>query len=75
MKKLLIIFLGAIIVACGNASDRSANEGSGTLNSEENVEDNSGENISPQLKTDADSTSRLEVDTVSSATGAKRQGQ
>ncbi len=58
--------------ACGDAS---TNEGSGNLNSEENVNDNSGENISPQLETDADSTSRLEVDTISSATGAKKQSQ
>lgn len=74
MKKILILLLGMIVMACGDASNTSA-EGAENVNSEENVNENSGDNISPQLETNADSTSRLEVDTISSASGAKKQGQ
>jgi hypothetical protein len=67
MKKIIIVLTAVIALACsGDNREKSA----GSLNSEENVDENSGESISPQLKDSAD---RLEVDTVSSASGAQEQ--
>jgi hypothetical protein len=66
MKKvLLIIGMAAMMAAC----DGAKNQNSG-MNSEDNVEENSGEAISPQLE---DSAGRMEVDTVSSPSDAQRQ--
>ena len=68
MKKLLIILLGSLAMACGDASDRS--EGRETA-ADEDVEIGSGETISPQL--DLDSADRFEVDTISSSENAREE--
>lgn len=66
MKKvLLIIGMAAMMAACDGA--KTNNSG---MNSEDNMEENSGEAISPQLE---DSAGRMEVDTVSSPSDAQRQ--
>ncbi len=62
MNKALIIFFMAIVLACGEGSDR-AQEGEAAV--EEEVDVGAGEDISPQLELDSGD-SRFEVDTVSS---------
>ena len=67
MKKvLLIIGMAAMLAAC----DSGKNQNPSGMNSEDNLEENSGEAISPQLE---DSAGRMEVDTVSSPSDAQRQ--
>ena len=72
MRKLLLIFLGCVALACGdgnsdntrseNVNDRSrASEERGAV---EGDEDGDGEAISPQLELDS-SGSRFEVDSIS----------
>lgn len=56
-----LFIAAAIVAACGDGSrDRNAD----VRDTEENVEENSRENISPQLEDSAD---RFEVDSLSSA--------
>lgn len=66
MKKIILVLTAVIALACGDNREKSA----GSLNSEENVDANSGESISPQLEDSAD---RLEVDTVSSHSEVEKQ--
>ena len=69
MKKIIILLVTSIAFACGG-KDNEGTQSSDAANSVDNVEENSGDNISPQLE---DSANRLEVDTVKSATGAQKQ--
>ena len=59
MKKLLLILLGSLAMACGDGSGRQE------AAADEDVEIGSGEAISPQLELDSTDT-RFDVDTVSS---------
>ena len=59
----------ASAASCNSRSDSSDN-GKSTLNTEENVDENSGENISPQLEHSAN---RFKVDSMSSASEADQQ--
>ncbi|RNI24121.1 hypothetical protein [Rufibacter latericius] len=63
MKKLLIISLGTLTFACGNTENSNLDSNT----ADESVEIGSGDEISPQLKSESDSSNALEVDTVSSA--------
>lgn len=66
MKKvLLIIGMAAMLAAC----DSGKNQNSSGMNSEDNMEENSGEAISPL----EDSAGGMEVDTVSAPSDAQRQ--
>ena len=67
MKKILIILAAIVGLSCGG---NKSEQPSGEVNSAENVDENSGDNISPQL---TDSADRLEVDTVNSASGVEAQ--
>ena len=72
MKKLLIIFIGAFAFSCGETSNQSNDESVGTSNSSDNdVEEFSGEHITPQIEADS-VTSRLDVDSISSAEEAEQ---
>lgn len=71
MKKILLIICAVVAFSCGDnksQSDMSSEE----ANAEENVDENSGRNISPQL---VDSTDRFEVDTISSSQDAHRENE
>jgi hypothetical protein len=65
------MLVAATVISCGgnnrNESDHSASE-----NAEESVDDNSGDNISPQLKDSAD---RFKIDTIKPATSADKAKQ
>lgn len=65
MKKLLIILMGSLALACGNSERSTENEAA----AEEDVEVGSGEEISPQLELDS-ADNRFEVDSISSADDA-----
>jgi hypothetical protein len=69
MKQIIFLLLIASAASCNSRSDSSDN-GKSTLNTEENVDENSGENISPQLE---DSANRFKVDSISSASEADQQ--
>lgn len=73
MEKLIILFFGALTIACGETSKQSSEQEVDQVNSEENVEDYSGENITPQVDLDSGSNESLEVDTISSAEGTEGQ--
>ena len=73
MKKLFIICIGAIAFACGDAANQSADEGVNAETPAGEVEEYSGEEITPQVDLDSGSNERLEVDTVSSARGAEEE--
>jgi len=76
MKKVLILCVGVLAFACNSGSNNTAGEDVGNINSAENVEENSQENISPQLNTEEGTdNSRLEVDTIRSAESAQEQKQ
>ncbi len=64
--------MGLATFACGESSNQNS-EGVDLNNSRDNVEDFSGENITPQVDLDSGSNQRLEVDTISSAEGAERE--
>lgn len=70
MKKLLIIATGIAVFACGDGNTKTGRESSTQSESkpENNVEEGSGEMISPQLEKDSINEQRFDVDTVSSAT-------
>jgi hypothetical protein len=70
LKKLLII-CGLIALCASSDGKKNAESEDNGLNSEENVKENSGENISPQLE--YDSANRTDVDTVSTPAGADKQ--
>ncbi|HEY4649938.1 MAG TPA: hypothetical protein VIG72_00925 [Pontibacter sp.] len=79
MKKLLFIFLGTVVFACGNNNNTT---GEGNTNTDATREDNmiapevqegAGEEINPQLELDADSAENFQVDTVSSAAEIKER--
>lgn len=66
MKKLLLILIGSLALACGDNRDRSnAREAAAG----EDAEIGSGEEVSPLLE--LDSADRFEVDTISSSGDAK----
>jgi hypothetical protein len=67
MKTIMFLLLIAGITSCNPRNERPENS---SLNAEENVEENSGENISPQLE---DSTDRFKVDSISSANEANEE--
>ncbi|WP_170866158.1 hypothetical protein [Pontibacter flavimaris] len=69
MKKLLIIATAVATLACGDgASGNGENAGTQSEgNVQNNVEEGSGEMISPQLEQDSVNEERFDVDTVSSA--------
>lgn len=69
MKQIIFLLLIAGAASCNSRSD-NADNGKSTLNTEENVDENSGENISPQLE---DSANRFKVDSISSASEADEQ--
>jgi len=61
MKKLLIIlFMGTMLAACGD----SAKSRTSDVNEDQNVEENSGEVVSPQIE--SDSLRGMDVDSLSS---------
>ena len=68
MRKLLIILMGALALACGNSDRSTENEAA----AEEDVEVGSGEEISPQLELDS-ADNRFEVDSISSADEANKE--
>ena len=68
MKKLLIILMGSLALACGNSERSTENEAA----AEEDVEMGSGEEISPQLELDS-ADNRFEVDSISSADDAGKK--
>lgn len=70
MKKLLMIVLVSMAMACGDNSDRSTDREAAA---EEDVEIGSGEEISPQLELDSAGDTRFEVDTISSSDEAEAQ--
>ncbi len=74
MKKVLIVALGFLTFACGESGNTAGNSNNGT-NIDESVEKGAGNEVSPQLQTEGDSATRLEVDTVSSSTEANQQKQ
>ncbi len=63
--KTSLLMLGMVLLlgACGNGSDGNRNENS--MNTEEYVDQYSGEEVSPQVE--ADSSGMLKVDTISSS--------
>lgn len=72
MKKLILfgLLLGsALLFSCNN---KAGTNSEGNKNSPDNVENHSGDEITPQAKLDSDST-RLKIDTVSSAESANDQ--
>jgi protein involved in sex pheromone biosynthesis len=73
MKKLIVLGVlsaSTLLYSCNNNTGSNSN---GDKNSTDNVEEHSGEEITPQAKIDSDST-RLEVDTISSAESANDGG-
>ena len=62
MKKLFLIFLAAVAIACGDGANRAEDREAAA---EEEVDAGAGEEISPQLDLDS-ADSRFKVDTVSS---------
>lgn len=68
MRKLLIILMGSLALACGNSDRSTENEAA----AEDDVEVGSGEEISPQLELDS-ADNRFEVDSISSADDAKKK--
>jgi len=73
MKKLFLILFGAITFSCGDTGNQSSEERVDENNTGENVEEFSGENITPQVDLDSGSNERLEVDTISSAGEAQAE--
>lgn len=72
MKKLLFVLIAAFTFSCGETSNQSNDESVGTQNSSDNdVEEFSGEHITPQVEADS-ATSRLDVDSISSAEEAEQ---
>ena len=69
MKKILLVMFVVIAMSCSRDNRDEDNAATGA-NSEENVDENSGTNISPQLQDSAD---RLNVDTVSSVGAGEKQ--
>lgn len=83
MKKLLLICLSIVALACGesNRNDRSDRDDDAREESrreaaadEEGLEEGSGEAISPQLELDS-ADSRFEVDTISSPDAARQKAE
>jgi hypothetical protein len=72
---IMIALSGVFLFACGNKNERNNRSHADSLNTEGNIEQHSGEEISPQVKTNPDSPTRLNVDTVSSAESAKKDSQ
>lgn len=70
MKKILMLLVIATALSCNSRSDRQSNVEQSSRNEDDNVEENSGENISPQLE---DSTDRFNVDSISSAQEANEK--
>lgn len=71
MRKLLILLLTVVAVACGDSRQSARDDDSDT---EERLEEGMGEEISPQLVPDDSlSESRFDVDTISSAEEARQQ--
>ena len=62
-----LLFAAGLFTACG---ERSSDKNAEARNGEENVEESSGENVSPQLEDSAD---RFEVDSISSASEANKE--
>ena len=75
MKKVLILCGCLLAFGCNNSADKTAGEDAGSINNPENVEENSQENISPQLKDEAGTNNRLEVDTISTSGSNYKQNQ
>lgn len=73
MKSILkaLAVTGALILGAGCSNTQNQADSNDSLNTENNVEQNSEENITPQVETNEDTTSRLEVDTISSAASTK----
>ena len=67
MSKALILCVSMLAFACINNADKTFGEDAGNINARENVEENSQENISPQLKDEGGTGNRLEVDTISTS--------
>lgn len=61
------LFTASLLTGCGKGSD---NQNPDARNDESNIEENSGENISPQLEDSAD---RFAVDSISSAREANEE--
>ena len=79
MKKILIIGLGFFAFACSDANTTNEEAEVETTTTEEtlgdgDVEIGSGEEISPQLE-GLEDTGRLEVDTITTPTGANQEVQ
>lgn len=70
MKHLFLALALSLVFACDSKKSEENNQAE-ERNAEENVVENSGENISPQLE--YDSANRTDVDTVSTPTGADKQ--
>lgn len=68
MKRLLMLSVLSLFFSCNNAGNNNRGDDAG--NSTGNVEEHSGENISPQLNTEGD---RFNVDTVSDAHEIKQE--
>lgn len=69
MKKILVVLLAVTALSCGN-ENRNQDGTSGSANTVENVDESSGEQVSPQLEDSAD---RLNVDTVASPGSTDRE--
>jgi hypothetical protein len=74
MTRILLLALGLLIFGCDNSKGTIKN-GNKTENADESVDIGSGTEISPQLEGVKDSSTRLEVDTVSSAQEEKARQQ
>lgn len=68
MRKLLIVLIGSLALACGNSDRGTEREAA----AEEDIEAGSGEEISPQLELDS-AENRFEVDSISSADEAEKK--
>lgn len=69
MRALILLFAFAACVACSDSSKKAAKEN----NSDAQVDDNSGKNISPQITPDSTAQNSVDVDTISSAKSAQEQ--
>ncbi|WP_187261875.1 hypothetical protein [Pontibacter beigongshangensis] len=67
MKQLLFLLLATFAFACGNSDGNRTDTNREATTTDENVEIGSGNEINPQLELESDTSSALEVDTVTSA--------
>lgn len=72
MKKLSILLVAAVAFACSTTTTNdTTNQETIPNDTEEHVEEYSGENITPQVNLDSGSNERLEVDVEDTVTSAQ----